>query len=675
MSDAMGRLTRTARILALGLATALVSVLLIAGPTAPHAQALDFYVEDEQDFMDAIAAANAVAGEHYIIFENDIEFTTDALRAFNHPSATVIIEGGDFKASCVNDEGCGRFFTADQIDELVILDLTIESFGSGAVWSIATSTIIARSTFQYNANDDGEESTDAYGGALVLVGGAGSGAYLDVRDSTFHANYVGTGEGNAYGAAVYLEANAYIENVDFTENIANSWQPSGSTAGAAIYVYDGDVSVTESHFAENQAQSSGDLSAGGAIAAVNSYVDIEYSTFSSNWAFGRGGAIAAAYSAVAVDDSLIDGNYATYWGGGIFTDTAYVEITETDFRANSAGQGGGAYSAWDTDGSINGSLFVQNSGFRGGALQASESELWTVSSTFTENDAYEGGAIWTSSTDMDLIHATIAGNTADDVGDSTDGGGQLGGQDGSYTISNSVIVDPIDSPSNCVYYSVTVTSDGYNVADDTTCGLGDASDVADPTVDAQLGPLKFNGGPTHTMVPAPESILIDAVTGQACASETADQRGVLRPQGDGCDIGAVETLTPILRDVVTPGGTVSVRILNAIEGEGLPTAEHIALNTLTPAAPAGVAFPYGGLGMQIAVWDDGWPVDVEIATPAPTSQFWKLIDGEWVQYPATRIGSTWSFRLIDGADGDTDGEANSVIVDPVAMGVGAAFTG
>jgi hypothetical protein len=59
------------------------------------------------------------------------------------------------------------------------------------------------------------------------------------------------------------------------------------------------------------------------------------------------------------------------------------------------------------------------------------------------------------------------------------------------------------------------------------------------TGDAQLGPLQDNGGPTMTRLPLAGSPVIEA--GGATCSPT-DQRSVARPQGEFCDIGAVEVV-------------------------------------------------------------------------------------------------------------------------------------
>jgi hypothetical protein len=57
--------------------------------------------------------------------------------------------------------------------------------------------------------------------------------------------------------------------------------------------------------------------------------------------------------------------------------------------------------------------------------------------------------------------------------------------------------------------------------------------------DPKLGVLANNGGPTQTMAIALASPARDAIAMAACAV-TRDQRGVHRPQGTRCDIGAYE---------------------------------------------------------------------------------------------------------------------------------------
>ncbi len=89
-------------------------------------------------------------------------------------------------------------------------------------------------------------------------------------------------------------------------------------------------------------------------------------------------------------------------------------------------------------------------------------------------------------------------------------------------------------------------------------GGGGGGGAGGAVLDARLGPLGDNGGPTYTHAPLPLSPLLDAGGGCAAppapdegtdpADPAADQRGDPRPldlpgapnAGDGCDVGAVE---------------------------------------------------------------------------------------------------------------------------------------
>jgi hypothetical protein len=60
------------------------------------------------------------------------------------------------------------------------------------------------------------------------------------------------------------------------------------------------------------------------------------------------------------------------------------------------------------------------------------------------------------------------------------------------------------------------------------------------TGDPKLGTLAYNGGFTPTFVPGAGSVAID--TGKDAGCPATDQRGIARPQGAHCDIGAVEVV-------------------------------------------------------------------------------------------------------------------------------------
>ena len=73
------------------------------------------------------------------------------------------------------------------------------------------------------------------------------------------------------------------------------------------------------------------------------------------------------------------------------------------------------------------------------------------------------------------------------------------------------------------------TRQGSSEIDDNPCTAGLTF------ADVELGPLRDNGGPTPTMMPATDSVVIG--TGEDCPE--TDQRGQPRPE-DGCTAGAVE---------------------------------------------------------------------------------------------------------------------------------------
>jgi len=80
-----------------------------------------------------------------------------------------------------------------------------------------------------------------------------------------------------------------------------------------------------------------------------------------------------------------------------------------------------------------------------------------------------------------------------------------------------------------------------------------------------LSGLQNNGGPTQTIALLGTSAAVDAIPVSACTDVggnpvATDQRGVLRPQGAACDIGAFELVIPVAAAPVTTGTNVSVAL-------------------------------------------------------------------------------------------------------------------
>ncbi|HYQ77509.1 MAG TPA: choice-of-anchor Q domain-containing protein [Solirubrobacterales bacterium] len=139
-----------------------------------------------------------------------------------------------------------------------------------------------------------------------------------------------------------------------------------------------------------------------------------------------------------------------------------------------------------------------------------------------------------------ILNSTIAGNG---VGGAGMGGGlavynpepMLGGS-AALNVKNTIVAGNTGpaGPSDCAVAAM-VTSD-HNLSGDASCMFGDAG--SKQNTDPLLGALQNNGGETDTLALQPGSPAIDAGTNDGCPA--TDQRGVSRPQGSACDIGAFE---------------------------------------------------------------------------------------------------------------------------------------
>jgi hypothetical protein len=119
------------------------------------------------------------------------------------------------------------------------------------------------------------------------------------------------------------------------------------------------------------------------------------------------------------------------------------------------------------------------------------------------------------------------------------------------TIVSAGVADP--GSENCAAPAVSL---GHNLDSHDQCGFHAAGDLINK--DPVLGPLQNNGGPLQTMALQPGSPAIDAGAANVCPA--VDARGVLRPAGAACDMGAFELATPAATtgqaSMIAPGSAV-----------------------------------------------------------------------------------------------------------------------
>jgi len=160
-----------------------------------------------------------------------------------------------------------------------------------------------------------------------------------------------------------------------------------------------------------------------------------------------------------------------------------------------------------------------------------------VNSTFSGNtagdaDSSDGGAIYTDG-DLSLLNATIAFNKAESGG----GIAAVDRAENQQTIQNTLLArNKVFSggADNCGGF-IALVSLGHNLEQGASCDFAGPGDISGP---ARLGPLADNGGPTKTHALRRRSKAINHGKNSECPS--IDQRGVHRPQGRRCDIGAYE---------------------------------------------------------------------------------------------------------------------------------------
>jgi len=263
-------------------------------------------------------------------------------------------------------------------------------------------------------------------------------------------------------------------------------------------------------------------------------------TITGGNASSAGGGVVTSGDATLANVSLV-GNTSTDRGGGI-TVLGDVTVTNSTISANTAGFDGGGICVFG-NAVITSSTLVGNTaggGGDGGGVCAFGT-LTVTDSTVVANTATGLGGGLDTNVGLTLVYSTVAQNTAAN-----------GSNLGFATLASfgAVVAQPVGGGGNC---EVAGTSDGFNFTDDASCGFPASETHAG--VDPALGPVAANGGPTPTRLPRPGSPLIDAIPLASCradgaAAVTTDQRGVTRPQGPACDIGAVEVVPPVPSPIV-----------------------------------------------------------------------------------------------------------------------------
>lgn len=426
---------------------------------------------------------------------------------------------------------------------------------------------LQRTTLSGGASPGDETTTEdrvPYGGGLMIVGGTAT-----LQNSSVSGN-TGTGIFSE-GGTLSLQSSTVSENSEDGIKIAyGSASISNSTIADNLYsgitASDGVVSASDSDFTANGwnglslsrstvvvkgsriENNAGPYSTGGVFLRSGTLRLIDC-TVSGNASSGEGGGIFSLGDLRLVNSS-VSGNNAYAGGGGIFHGAGTLSLNNSTVSGNASYSAGGGIwiiNARTPNRVVNSTISGNIAQVRGGGIELSSSSLTLSNSTVSGNSAGAyGGGLRTVYSDLRVLHSTVTQNAAPEA----QGAGLaahgvfLGGYGNRRTRSEifaSIIagnlgtdVDLISGDRNA-FFSLGDNLIGDGNAIGAFKGQGDRTRFESPG----LGPLSDNGGPTLTHALLEGSPAIDALTDR-CPPPAADQRGIERPQGSACDIGAFE---------------------------------------------------------------------------------------------------------------------------------------
>lgn len=254
--------------------------------------------------------------------------------------------------------------------------------------------------------------------------------------------------------------------------------------------------------------------------------------------------------ALALDHVMVTGNQVTtdgedWWkgGAGIYNgDGSLLTLLNSTVSDNtaSASNGGGIYAFFNSLVVLDRSTVSGNIANVGGGLRTL-GDLEIINSTVSGNSSYgwHGGALFHTNGAVKILSSTITGNKGPDWAPSTLFIGSFDASVPSLMLTNTIIAG--NQRYACDHWtgSSIVVSGGHNLIQDDTCNPVQSDLIYS---DPQLGPLSDNGGSTWTHALLPGSPALDAGDDLVCPA--TDQRGVTRPQGSHCDMGAFEASVP-----------------------------------------------------------------------------------------------------------------------------------
>ncbi len=341
-------------------------------------------------------------------------------------------------------------------------------------------------------------------------------------------------------------------------------------------------------------------SGGGVYNDRNGTMTLTRSTVSNNYAWFDGGGV-KNLGTIELIDSTVSGNIAPRGlGGGLHNRSNNMTVRNSTITGNTAGGGGGGAYNYGGDLTVSSSTVSGNSGGLGGGLANLSGPMTVTDSTITGNSATYVGGVSNSYGTITFSRSIVSGNT------SPNPAGFLYYFNGTEVnnLGGTVIADK----SNLFGHSGQTIDAAFR---DFTPGATDIDANSDSNTPAALAAildttLADNGGPTRTHALVSGSPAIDAVVGTC---PTTDQRGLPRPVGNACDIGAFElqqvsnhppvaqchnvTASTVINTCAVPSASINNGSSDPDNGDSITLSQ-------SPAGP----YPLGPTAVTLTVTDN-----------------------------------------------------------------------
>ena len=281
----------------------------------------------------------------------------------------------------------------------------------GALVLYNSNTVIHNNTFSFNsAGDNG----------AVIYGRKWS--VISINKSTFTQNSAQIGILNTFQCLIRVNESSFKSN-------------NASSAGGIATISESSIEFFKSTFLNNFG------SQGGIVYTINSTALIDNCTCDRNWAMTTGGVVQAnenssiiikrslfawnsagvqggvaiiSSSSVLMEDSTIKNSIATTFGAAIIADRALEIVVNNCTFINNSAELGGAFYNYESDMTVNDSLFQNNSALRASSLYvAANSSVFVTSSIFSDNAADEqGGVSLVINSTLTIHNSSLGRNTA-----------------------------------------------------------------------------------------------------------------------------------------------------------------------------------------------------------------------------------------------------------------------